>query len=176
MAHTKQGKEITKYNALRHGVLARTLLPEELQEAKNVQQRFMDEYQPVNLTETLLVEVMTDSYIRRERALKAEVEYLKQIIDPPVYEMRSIAKGIIVQPDFVTLMGRQEAILVKGFVATFGSEKIEIIDKTYARYITSCERQFYKAVHELQRIQSARLGKKPTSVAVDFFGDSKEEG
>jgi hypothetical protein len=44
----------------------------------------------------------------------------------------------------------------------------EVLDKLH-RYETSIERQFYRALHELQRIQSARKGEKPPApIAIDL--------
>lgn len=40
----------------------------------------------------------------------------------------------------------------------------------FVRYLATSERQFYRALHELQRIQAIRNGYKPTSMAVDFIG------
>lgn len=52
-----------------------------------------------------------------------------------------------------------------------GNSEYGTLDKIYMRYITTCERQFYRALHELQRVQSLRKGLKPTSIAVDVLKD-----
>ena len=42
-----------------------------------------------------------------------------------------------------------------------------VLDKTL-RYETTIERQFYRALHELIRLQSARLGERPPApLAID---------
>lgn len=72
--------------------------------------------------------------------------------------------------------GLIEKILVQpGQKAWISETQIDTIERTYARYIATCERQFFRALHELQRVQSIRKGIKPTSIAVDFLNDNKTD-
>lgn len=172
------GKKISKYNATRHGVLMKVLLPEEAEEAQTIQEQLTDEYQPETLTEKLLIESMAIAYIRRERAINAEREYMLQILNPPVWEERVITAPLIenLQSPSAQLYGEKEVVLVKeGYKAKITNGEINVVDTTFARYINTCERQFFKSLHELQRVQAVRKGLKPTSVAVDFTGERSEE-
>jgi len=45
------------------------------------------------------------------------------------------------------------------------------IDRTYTQYINTCERHFFRALHELQRIQSISKGLKPATMADDFISE-----
>lgn len=131
---TDEGKAISKYNALRHGILRKTLVESELEEAEIIRTNLLSGYQPQSITEELLIETMIISYIRRQRAF---VESSKQ------WCIR---------------------------------ECIDIYEVTHnGRYITASDRQFYQALHGLQRIQSIRKGIKPTSIAVDFTGTKKSD-
>jgi hypothetical protein len=42
------------------------------------------------------------------------------------------------------------------------------------RYLVATERQFYYALHELQRIQAIRNGLRQTSMAIDLIGENQE--
>lgn len=169
---TQSGKDISKYNALRHGVLRGTLLKNETVEAEQIQNYFIDEYQPFNLIERLLIETMTIAYIRLLRALRAEQDYLTGITEPPEYERTEIIAPIGV-PDILS-EGIYKSTLVKGHEVQMIPEKVEELDKLYSRYIVSCERQFYRSLHELQRIQAIRAGIRPTSMAVDVLNDKTD--
>ena len=68
---TADAKEVRKYNATRHGVLTKVLLPDEAVEAQRINEQLTAEYQPKTLTEELLVETMVVAYVRRERATNA---------------------------------------------------------------------------------------------------------
>ena len=127
---TPEGKEISKYNAVRHGVLTRILLSDELKEADTIQNKLLEEYKPQSITEELLIETLVIAYIRRQRACSQEIY----------------------------------GIGVLSYASTSAGAE------TFLRYITTSERQFYRALHELQRIQAIRNGLKPTSMAVDFIG------
>jgi hypothetical protein len=132
---TAEGKEISKYNAVRHGVLTRILLNHELDEAKIIQNKLLEEYQPQSITEELLIETLVIAYMRRQRACFQEIN----------------------------------GIGVLSYTSTSSGAE------TFLRYITTSERQFYRALHELQRIQAIRNGFKPTSMAVDFIGANNSD-
>jgi hypothetical protein len=130
---TEEGKAISKYNAVRHGILTRILLNHELEEADIIQKKLLEEYQPQSITEELLIETLVIAYMRRQRACCQEIY----------------------------------GIGVLSYASTSSGAE------TFLQYITTSERQFYRALHELQRIQAIRNGFKPTSVAVDIIGESQ---
>lgn len=174
---TQDGKQISKYNSVRHGVLTQVLLPVENDEAQSMKNQLIDEYHPLTLTEDLLIETMVIAYIRRQRATNAEREFMMQVLNPAVYKERVISPPLLDNPPVGdTISGIKEVILVKpAYKAQVSPDDIENLDKTFDRYMTSCERQFFRALHELQRIQAIRKGLKPTSVAVDFISEEKRE-
>lgn len=171
---TQAGKDISKYNSLRHGVLRSTLLKHEIEESVQIQDCFMKEYNPTNLIERLLIETMVIAYVRLLRAVRAEQDYLSALYDPPEYERIEIFRAI--NPDLTDLTreGIYDYKLIKGHETLMKPEKMQELDQTYSRYIVTCERQFYRALHELQRIQSSRNGTRPTSMAVDVLSDKVE--
>lgn len=170
---TQEGKEISKYNAVRHGILVQTLLPEELEAAETIRLQLMSEYAPKTLTEELLIETIVVAYTRRHRATQAELDFIKQIYNPAVYEEIVITAPLLNNPlSGDTLSGIKERIIVKeAYRARVSPDEVDTIDKTFARYINTCERQLFRALHELQRIQSIRKGLKPTSVAIDLTSE-----
>ncbi len=164
---------IRKYNAVRHGILVQVLTDDESIEADQIQRQFLDDYLPVTLTEELLIETMAIAYIRRQRAIKAEKDFMLQILNPTTWEEK-ITPALIPTPegyDRDPMQEKRELIMTNvGHKAKIAQEEITIIESKYSRYITTCERQFYHALHELQRVQAIRTGVKPTSMAVDFVG------
>ena len=87
---TQIGKEISKYNAVRHGAMRKVLLPDETSEAEAITEQFMNEYEPKSLTEELLIETIVTTYMRRQRATNVEREYVMEVLNPVVYEERII--------------------------------------------------------------------------------------
>ena len=120
---TEAGKEVSKYNAVRHGILKKLFNPVELVEAQTIYKRLFEELQPQSYLEEMLVETMTLSYVRRQRVYIADM-----------------------------------------------ADLYPVSDEKSTRYLVASERQFYHALHELQRIQAINKGFKPTSMAVDIIG------
>lgn len=174
---TPEGKAISKYNAIRHGVLTKVLLPDETKEAQIIQEALTADYLPKTLTEQLLIETMAISYVRGQRATNAEREFMQQVVNPAIYEERIISPALLDNLQVGdTISGIKELVLIKpAYKAQVSPDDIDTIDKTFARYINTCERQFFRALHELQRIQSLQKGLKPTSLAVDIMGVSRDE-
>ncbi len=120
---TNAGKEVSKYNAVRHGILSKLFNPEEQQEAEVIQKYLLQELQPQSFLEELLIETMTLAYVRRQRVY--------------IFDQRDL---------------------------------YPVSDEKSTRYLVASERQFYHALHELQRIQAINKGFKPASMAVDIIG------
>lgn len=126
---TEEGKAVSKYNALKHGLLSQeVLLKDEDEEILlELEKRLRKELRPSSEMELLLVDRIAANIWRLKRALGME----------------------------------------KGEVISSGGGLIYDCDKFF-RYEIMLERSIYKALHELQRIQAARMGEKPPApIAVD---------
>ncbi len=130
---TEEGKEISKYNALKHGLLSKEVLLEKENEQNLVElgKRLRNEIKPVGELEMLLADRIIANFWRLSRAM-------------------TIEKTSVIETTFNQLMGDADI---------------------FFRYETMLERGIYKALHELQRIQSARAGNKPPApLAIDVSG------
>lgn len=151
---TDSGKAISKYNSIRHGVLRKTLIATENDEAVALKDELLTEYKPQTITEYLLIESMILAYIRKGRAVQAEKAYLTQGLMPMIrYSSEETDKTDTIQ---------------------VGYSEYETLNKTYMRYSTACDKQFYFALHELQRIQARRNGQHISSMTVDVINDKEE--
>lgn len=83
---TDEGKEVSKYNAVRHGILNKLFNPDELDEAQVIQKYLLQELQPQSFLEELLVETMTLAYVRRQRVYVFDRQDMYPVSDenPPV--------------------------------------------------------------------------------------------
>jgi hypothetical protein len=147
---TDAGKAIVKLNATKHGLLCRDLLlPGEDREAlAELRETFIAELQPQGEIELVLVERMVSSCWRLRRAISIETSYIRAQLES--YESGSKIHHISAC-----------ARLVHGELRSNGWLNL-------LRYETAIERQFYKAWHELQRLQMARQGGQPPApIAID---------
>ena len=140
-----EGKAIACQNARTHGLLSRqVLLPDEDADyLAAVRQQLHAQLAPVGALETLLADEMVAAAWRLRRLHRVEAEVFA------VERARLKSDG-----------------MESGVGAAFGVAS-DVLAKL-SRYETAHKRAFYRALHELQRLQAARAGQAvPPPVAVD---------
>jgi hypothetical protein len=147
---TPEGKAIVRYNALKHGLLSKEVLLEGEDEKSLVELRkkLYRELKPASELELILVDRIVANTWRLKRAIRVEREMIIDDCNEEDWQGNIKKKnlGEAFSYDFVNY-------------DTYGK---------FIRYETSIERGIYRALHELQRIQSARKGEKPPApVAID---------
>ena len=148
---TSSGKAISKYNALKHGLLSKEILLEDenAEDLTALGRKLRTELVPETELELVLVDRITANVWRLSRVMRIERE--------------------MIESDRTGAFG--DKTLGGALSADFSNSD------TYGkliRYETSIERGMYKALHELQRLQARRNGEMtspPTAIDVDFSGD-----
>ena len=156
---TPEGKAIVRYNALKHGLLSREVLLEGEDEKTLVElgKRLRREIKPVGEVEMLLTDRIIANVWRLRRLLEVERTVMEWQKEEELSESWTFEKG-------------EEHGIKKAIREMMVNEDIEKL----LRYETTIERSIYKALHELQRIKSARAGEKPPAplaVDVDISAD-----
>ncbi len=160
---TEEGKAVSKYNALKHGILKEVVSDYERDFYEDIIERLEDQFQPVGVLEKMLVDRIGVYYLKLYRVAKAENEYMRSTLDPRVEidTLGSMGLGIVVQKE--------------GYKPVVGQEAVEKLSGTYLRYETTIENRLYKALHELQRVQAVRNGENvPPPAAIDVQFDKQE--
>lgn len=165
---TPEGRAISKFNALKHGLLSGEILlkGEDEQNLTELGKRIRESLQPVGELEMLLTDRIITNFWRLKRVMEVERAAM---------EWEKFDEHININFDFGGSQKNEELEKaqekrkkVRDMVANNNTEQI-------LRYETTIERSIYRALHELQRLQASRLGEKPPapiSVDVDI---SKEE-
>ncbi|HEX2097775.1 MAG TPA: hypothetical protein VHF46_01790 [Rubrobacteraceae bacterium] len=200
---TPEGKASARLNATKHGLLSQeVLLPGEDEAAlKELGERLRAELQPVGEMESLLVERIVDATWRLRRLSRVEAgiftwELYEELAEraqeeAETYEFSVLdelrAANITDHQKHQEALSRAEEMKSKQHraeTATLGRTFIRDADTANAfsklsRYETGIEQRFYKAWHELQRLQAARRTEGnvplPVAVDVDVTGVSGEE-
>lgn len=148
---TEEGKAVSKYNALKHGLLSQEVLLES-EDGKSLVElgkKMRTELKPETELELLLVDRIVANTWRLKRALRIE----REMIDGDRF-----TKDWQGNPEEKTL----------GETLSYDFANADTYGK-FIRYETSIERGLYKALHELQRIQANRKGEKsPNTAAIDI--------
>ena len=159
-------KAVPRFNATRHGLLARHLLVgerdgfdlERADELRQLHAQLRTELAPVGIVEELLVERILAAYWRLRRVLVHDQYRVSRRTDANVRDQvftRTMRKqfGLDItptgQPESPEELDRQ----------AFAAALLPRTDETgeLVRYETALERQFYRAIHELRDLQARRL-------------------
>src|SRR5262245_21371125 len=198
---TAEGKARVAQNAITHGLFARqALLPGEAPKAlEDLGEAVRAAFNPEGAQEELLIELMVDALWRRRRLGRVEAgiyawkEY-RILADRASREARTYERSeltafserldprLITDPEKhrqATEAAEKIRALGNDPTATFGLTFIRAAGAFMAlsRYEASFERSYYRALHELQRLQHARLGGHvPPPLAVDVTVSGPDPG
>ena len=151
---TPEGKAISRYNAIKHGLLSKEVILADENEADliGLGKKLRSELVPENELELMLVDRITANIWRLRRAMRIEREMMED--------------------DFHGTLSMDTQTLGKAMSSDFAYQD------TYGkliRYEASIERGIYKALHELLRLQGARNGETvPLPIAIDIGLDQQE--
>jgi hypothetical protein len=201
---TPEGKDAVRLNALKHGLLSQqVLLPGEDAEAlRELGESLRAELQPEGAMEEFLVYRVTAACWRLLRASRVEVgifarERSEELAEreerearryesSPLEEMAAASKGTTItdkdKHEEALSRAQQMRSEQESEIVTLGRAFVRDASKNNAffklsRHETSLERQFYKALHELDRRQAARRsGNVPAPLAVDVDVSGITEG
>ena len=154
---TEEGKAVSKYNALKHGLLSKEVLLDGEDEAKLIEigRRLRTELEPQTELELVLVDRITANVWRLRRVMQIE----REMMDDDQSDLG---------------FGLSEGKRTLGAALSFDFGNKDTYGKLI-RYESSIERGIYKALHELQRLQASRNGEKPPlPVALDIDIDKEE--
>lgn len=156
---TPEGKAITRFNAIQHGILRQSLTEYEKELYPSLLDELVEELKPVGILETILVERVALCYLRLFRVAKSEREFLQSKLHP------RITRNPVIDD---LIKGYGEEVVEEGYTPKIDVSIIRELDHTLLRYETTIERSLFKALHELQRLQAVRLGQKiPLPLAID---------
>lgn len=149
---TEDGKNISKYNAIKHGLLSKEVFIEweEKKDFEGLKNELYEALEPVGSIEHLLTERIIANVWRLRRALYVETKTLEWYQND--YDL------------FDGMEANEAQQERKSAKKMLSNDSIEII----LRYETTIERSLFRALHELERLQAKRNGKDvPLPAVVD---------
>lgn len=138
---TPQGKEISKFNALKHGILRQSISEYETLDFESVYNALEDDLKPQNTIEAIVIERIALAYTKLLRVNKAEIELIKSALNP------TIVKELINFEFHETIPGYEPQI---------SKESIETLSTIYSRYETSIENRLYRAIDKILELKNGR--------------------
>ncbi len=140
---TTEGKAISRFNSLQHGMAADSLvLPHEnAADYTTLREELLQSNQPANLHERMLVDKLAQSCWRMMRATAAETG----ILDNGIRGLQKQMKLASLPP------GREDEAIAVYLCAEDGSN----LDR-FLRYLAATERSYYRALEALRKAQNDR--------------------
>ena len=142
---TEEGKEVSKYNAVKHVILKEIVSDYEQDFYGDIEERLNEHFSPVGTLEEMLVDRIGICYLRLYRVAKAENEFMKSKLNP-----RRITFKNEFPPEYT--------VENEGYLPRICDYEIEKLSDVYLRYEIRAENRLYKAVSELERLQAKRNG------------------
>jgi hypothetical protein len=202
---TPEGKAAARHNALKHGLLSQEILlrGEDGEALRALGESLRDELRPVGELENLLVDRIIAACWRLRRVGRVEAgifawERYEELAQRAEREAQGYVwilpddagqppnAHIVNQGSYDQALSRaqqmreeqQDETVTLGRTFARDADKANAFSKL-SRYETTIERSLYKALHELQRLQSARGAGNhippPVAVDVDVSGISGED-
>ena len=173
-ARTEAGKNHSRRNALKHGVLASAVLITEGDGAEDATrfQEFLRELSrdlaPVGKLEETLVEKVAVCYWRQQRALRCEAGLIKRsFLQRPEHALEESMRRSL---GFST---NPESSAIKNHLSLPLGSDLDCI----LRYETTIQRQLVYTINQLERLQRARKGEDvpvPVSVQLSSYQESDQ--
>lgn len=140
-------------NALRHAIFKEIITEYEEDLEEHLLELLDDEFKPQGVFEKMLVDRIATCYVKLFRVAKAEKEYMQATLNPRVVISENI---LLYHEDYINVVVKNE-----GYVPRIGSSDIGRLSDVYLKYEAAIEDRLYKAIKELERVQTARLGGTP---------------
>jgi hypothetical protein len=158
-------KEIQQNNQkdaeVKYPILSQTMTDYELEFQGGLIDWLSQEFKPKGVIENMLVERIAVWCVKLFRSAKAEKEYIKATLDPRVV----VEEEVLADP----IQWTKKVIKKEGYTPKVGTGAIRNLHDNYLSYEVAIEDRLYKAIRELERVQSARLGgKKPPKLVMEI--------
>lgn len=128
---TDDGKQKIRFNALKHGIWGKLISEYESDLYQDLLADLIDELQPKGIIQNMMVERIAVAYLRMYRLAKAENEFIQSTLNPS-------------NPD-ISLKFNDD-----GYDPKIDKQAVNAMFDIYARYETTIENHFYRALKELQ--------------------------
>lgn len=164
---TEEGKAISRYNAVKHGILKEAVSDYEQDLYEERIEQLIEQYEPIGMFENMLIERIALYDLKLHRIARAEKEFMKATLDPRRIKIVDEMDGF--------MSTSREVVVNEGYVPKVNGGAIQSLSEIYLRYEITVENRMYRAIHELQRLQATRKGEgSPLPLSLDINLDKPE--
>lgn len=153
---TQEGKDISKYNAMKHSIFTKVVSDYEKDAFESIKEGVESAYKPVGFIEKMWADRIAGYLLKLYRSSKAENEYMSATLDPRIVDIK-VEKAFGYDG-----LGEDkviETVINEGYTEKVNAERIEKLSGIYLRYEITLENRLLKATQELERLQEIRKEK-----------------
>jgi hypothetical protein len=162
-SHGPKNTSSTRFNALKHGLLALGLTErDDEEEYHTLFEQMVREWNPVGVVETYFVQSAVIDMMRCRGARRFQAEYITSVLNPsknekdPVRDLELSFLGPVVDP---------------GLPAAISAGCVQNLVSVFQRYESFFANRLFRTLHELERMQRMRKGERlPAPIPVDVSG------
>jgi hypothetical protein len=143
---TEGGKEISKYNALKHGVFSQTYSEYEQDETTKIIESLNRTFEPSSFEENMLISRLAGYLIKQARVNKAETEYMIMALNPDVVQSKDWSLS-------------DTTVIEEGYKPKIDDINIEVLSNTYLRYQINIENHTDKTIDRLKTLKKQKSEK-----------------
>jgi hypothetical protein len=123
---TIEGKETSKMNAIKHGILNQCLTPYDNIDLEDIYNQFATEFGDETPSRRFLIQQLALTILRLHRCVRAETELLREALDPVVTKEEHLM-NFDINPVTIT-------VIHEGDPATISAEELNKFSLIYDRY------------------------------------------
>lgn len=126
---TSEGKAVSRYNALTHGILRISITEYEQGFYSKILDDLQIEYEPKSVIEQMIIERIAVNYMKLFRVQKAETEFMKSKLNPRITKTEG---GYSFQVD--ELLVGKTTVVKEGYYPAITSDYIQTLMDIFGRY------------------------------------------
>lgn len=138
---TQNGKDISRKNAIKHGVLAHCSTKYDLIDLEDVYSELAGEFGDTSPSRCFLIQQLALTILRLARCSRAETEIIREALNPKIVKVRN---------PMILDFSRVE-VISEGEPTTIPYDKLEQLELIYGRYEAVLLRRALKLIDALKR-------------------------
>lgn len=139
---TPEGKEISRMNAQKHGVLSKLITTYDVISFETTYESFADEFGATTFSRKVLIEQLAITYVRLLRCVRYESDKIRETLNPPEYK---IEPG----PFDMSSLDAKTVLVAKNDQALLNASTLNELEPLYQRYEPQLFKRFIRLLERL---------------------------
>ncbi len=141
---TPEGKEVSRMNALKHGILSKLSTAYDLVSFESAYEDFAAEFGATTLSRQMLLEQLAITYVRLLRCARFESDKIRETLNPPKFKVKHVGLDLSIFDDETVLVAKNDQAPLSASVMTE-------LEPLYLRYEPQLVKRMLRLLDRLER-------------------------